>query len=179
MNINFFKYGLIAFASIAMIGSVNAAEEVDIDINGTIGKFVSITTSATSATVDLESAYDQETGILAEEDFALADIGAKSNSGDGYSISVSTTNGFQMLDSDGVSVDYTLRLNGADKLPDYGTPTTTVANGDTIMDVTSGGTFTENLMTNAHLVLKTEGETDFTLNNGVFTDSIKLSILAK
>jgi len=180
MNINFLKYSFVAVvASLVCISSAHAATEVDIDINGSIGKFVKITTDATSAGVNLESAYDQESGQLSEKNFDLAHIGAKSNSADGYSIQVSTTNNFKMQDADGVAIAYELKLDGADKLPDNGTATKVGADGQTIMDVLAGNSFSENLMTNAQLVLETTPKDDFVLNDGVFTDSVKLSITAK
>ncbi|NCF71800.1 MAG: hypothetical protein GWP59_08885 [Chlamydiales bacterium] len=94
--------GLSSIKKLLVVGicllstAVFAAASVSISISGSIPKFVAIATNSTSASLDLATNYDQNTGALSQADFTLAQISALSNVRDGYEISASSTNNFEL-----------------------------------------------------------------------------------
>jgi hypothetical protein len=131
-----------------------------------------------TASLDLASNYDQNTGNLAQDDFTLAQISAISNVKDGYAISAAPTNNFQLENTEGAGIDYTLRFDGATTTPSTAVLTTATANGEALMTTGATSSFADNILGDADLVLQNAASTGFIIQSENFSDTITLTITA-
>lgn len=157
---------------------VFAAASVNIAITGSIPKFVAISTSATSASVDLASNYDQNTGALGQADHTLGQISALSNVRDGYVISATSVNNMKLQNSEGVEIVYNLRFDGASSTPSAGVLSTAYSNGDPLLTAGATTSFSDNTLSNANLVLQNDSTSDFVIEDENFADTVTLTITA-
>lgn len=155
------------------------SSEVQLKVTGSIAKYVTISTDTRGTRMDLEKAYDRFNGLLKETEFPLAKIDARSNSKDGYSISVSTANDFNLVNGEGVPIKYRLKFAGAKDLPDNGKLAEVVKNNGVILSVSGSNTFAANILEDGAFVMTVDEKKDFLFNGEAFSDSIKLSIVAK
>lgn len=170
---------VFALATIIMPQLSHAADNVEIDINGVIGKFVSISSDTSSKSIDLESNYDQASGVLSAADYEIANIDALSNSKDGYQIKVSTTNGYKLENSEGLAITYSMKFDGAIDMPDNGNFATVSTADGVILDVNGATSYDQNKLEDGLLTLSADVKEDFVFNNGDFSDIVQLTIVAK
>lgn len=85
---------------------------------------------------------------------------------------------FFLENTEGVTIGYTLRFDGASSTPSTATLSTASANGDALMTTGATTTFSDNTLSNADLVLQNAATSDFVVEDEDFTDNITLTITA-
>lgn len=155
-----------------------AASSVNIHIQGTIGKFIHITSSATSATLDLQAHYDEGSGGLEAAEYELSLIDVRSNIRDGYEVKVSTSNNFKLKSDNHAEIDYTLKLRDETESPKGADFNEAQHNNDKLLEADGGIRFSDNSLSNAKLILTTEGSSDFTIDDETFSDTVTVTVTA-
>lgn len=154
------------------------SSSVNIQIKGNISKFITISSSESAAILDLDSDYDRDTGHLNSADHTLSLIDVRANVRDGYTVKASSVNNFKLRADSHASIGYSLRLQGAVDTPQGATFSVAENNNDLLLNTTGSFSFTGNKLTDAELTLQTESESDFTLEDEEFSDTVTLTVTA-
>jgi hypothetical protein len=169
---------LLTILLLSLSFPVFCSQSVNIQISGQISKFITVSSSETGASLDLNSDYDTETGNLDGAEYELSLIGVRSNVRDGYTLKASTVNNFKLKSDNQAKIAYSLNLEDAVDTPQGATFSEAESNNDELLSTNGSFSFNGNKLTDAELILTTEAESDFTLDDENFSDTITLTVTA-
>jgi hypothetical protein len=155
---------LLTILLLSLSFPVFCSQSVNIQISGQISKFITVSSSETGASLDLNSDYDTETGNLDGAEYELSLIGVRSNVRDGYTLKASTVNNFKLKSDNQAKIAYSLNLEDAVDTPQGATFSEAESNNDELLS--TNGSFSFN------------GKSDFTLDDENFSDTITLTVTA-
>lgn len=171
----FFLFFSLALASFLYADSQG---QVSIDIVGRIPKSVAVKVTQNFSSLNLEKIYSRKNGKLKASNFTLSKMAAISNSSEGYKIAVETAHSFQLRNSTGESIPYTLSLssqNGSSAqliLQHADTGNAVLAQ---VMPNTKENLKEETFVLKMH----TEEKGNFLIKDENFTDVLKLRAIAQ
>ena len=169
---------LLTILLLSLSFPVFCSQSVNIQISGQISKFITVSSSETAAQVDLNSDYDQNTGNLDSAEYELSLIDIRSNVRDGYSLKASSGNNFKLKADNHAVINYSLSLQDPSDSPQGATFSDAEHNNDELLSTTGSFSFDGNKLSDAKLILQTEAESDFTLDDEEFSDTVTLTVTA-